>query len=274
MTPQERAREALEATRADGGEDEELEERLEEEARASRSAVRPIRDVPDQYVFRFEVGPAILAMLLEKLEHIPRTPLLQSLDARYPGFYQLFLRGEPKYIGKTARPVGVRLKEHVSKLYGRQGIDLADMECRYAFVEDPSLVDVAEGALIAFFSERGMADWNTSGFGSKVPGHGRGGQRASAWAEVYPPDLRLPIGAGHEAPITIFLLAQQIIKEAPITLSIPTQFRAAFKAAHSAPRAIPFAELPFEEWVRYLEGRLEPGWIVDRKPSGWYIVQA
>src|SRR6185437_7163950 len=122
------------------------EDAAEEAALRSGAVVRPIRDEPDELVFRFEVGPAILAQLLEKLERIPTMPLMNALGARYPGFYQLFMGGHPKYIGKTARPIGQRLKEHARKLRHRTGIDLDAISCKYAFVEDPSLVDVAEGA--------------------------------------------------------------------------------------------------------------------------------
>jgi hypothetical protein len=89
-----------------------------------------IRDVEDLYVFRFEVGPAILAQLLEKLSHIPAKPLRESLNAQYPGFYQLFLEGQSKYIGKTARPISERLREHVKKLRGRVPLDR--VSCKFA----------------------------------------------------------------------------------------------------------------------------------------------
>ena len=274
MSPQDKARLAVEAARAAEDADDELEEELEEQARSTKSAVRPIRDVSDRLVFRFEVGPAILVMLLEKLKRIPLMPLLDALDAPYPGFYQLFLEEKPKYIGKTARPVGQRLSEHVSKLYGRKGIDLAKMQCRYAFVEDPSLVDVAEGALISFFAKQGLADWNASGFGSKVTGHGRGGQKASKWSVEYPPDLSLLLTVGSGDPISVAALAGQIIKDAPITLSVPKAFRTAFREDHHESISVPIASLPFEKWVELLERRLAYGWRIDRKPEGWYIVRA
>ncbi|MDP1861447.1 MAG: hypothetical protein Q8K82_22445 [Gemmatimonadaceae bacterium] len=46
-------------------------------------------------LFRFEVGPAILAQLLEKLDRIATMPLAAALNARYPGFYQIFVAGAP-----------------------------------------------------------------------------------------------------------------------------------------------------------------------------------
>lgn len=244
---------------------------MEERERGAGRAVRPIRDEPDELVFRFEVGPAILAQLLEKLSRIKLRPLDEALSAKYPGFYQLFLRGEPKYIGKTSRPVGVRLREHRIKLSGRRGIDMKDVTCRFAFVEDPSLVDVAEGALINFFGDEGMADWNTSGFGSKVTGHGRGGQGASKWSEEFPHDTERLVPAGDAGPLTPVALARQLIDVAPITLSVPTKFRKAFSADHTTAFDIPIAVRPFSEWVAVLEGVLAPGWWVDRQAESWYI---
>jgi hypothetical protein len=241
--------------------------------RRAGSAVQTIRDVPDQYVFRFEVGPAILAQLLKKLETIPLSSVTNALDGKYPGFYQLFHKRQPVYIGKTARPIGDRLREHAKKLRDREGIDLAEVECRYAFVEDPSLVDVAEGALISFFGERGLAEWNQTGFGSKVTGHGRGGQAASKWAGKFLPKLDLPIEAGSDSPISVHTLHGQIRKKAPLTFSVPTAFRAAFLKQHSKKTSIPRAVRPFREWVDDLESRLARGWEVERTAMSWYITK-
>lgn len=252
---------------------EEDEKEAEASTRRPGSAVQPIRDVPDQYVFRFEVGPAILAQLLEKLQTIPLSPLSDALKGKYPGFYQLLHKKKPVYIGKTARPIGDRLREHVKKLRAREGIDLSEVECRYAFVEDPSLVDVAEGALISFFSELGLAEWNQSGFGSKVTGYGRGGQAASKWSEKYTPKLDTPVEAGSDSPITLQAFIAQLSSEAPITLSIPNKFRGAFKKKHPSKISIPKAVRPFSVWVRELEGRLAPGWELERAYMSWYITE-
>jgi hypothetical protein len=234
--------------------------------------ITPIRDEPDHLVFRFELGPAILSQLLEKITRIPTFPILEALDAKYPGFYQLLLRNEPKYIGKTSRPVGVRLREHVGKLRGRTGISLDDVRCRYAFVEDPSLVDVAEGALIDFFSRRGMAEWNLSGFGSKAPGYGRGRTAASDWSLQYPPLLTQPVEAGANKPLTLLELVATIRANSPITFTVPNQHKADFKAAHTGRHNFALQTLPFIDWVRLVEGFLAPGWRIDRQAVGWYIV--
>ncbi len=238
----------------------------------SRGAVQPIRDVPDAQVFRFELGPAILAQLLEKLEVLPLMPLEDALGAQYPGFYQLFVSGEPKYIGKTARPVGQRLREHARKLRHRKGIPMAEVKCRFAFVEDPSLVDVAEGALIDFFAVRGMAEWNASGFGSKVTGHGRGGQSASDWAVQYPPELDVEIEIAGAEEMPLVELFSQVKRAAPVTISIPRQHLAAFTQLHGAPLRPERRRRTFLEWIEYIESSLDPTWHLVRKAESWYVV--
>lgn len=234
--------------------------------------VTPIRDVSDEYVFRFEVGPAILMQLQEKLTRIPEVPMEAALQAKYPGFYQLILEERPVYIGKTSRPIGTRLREHLRKLHARVGIDLQRMTCRYAYVEDPSLVDVAEGALIAVFAPLGLADWNQSGFGSKVTGYGRGGQGSSIWAEQYPPNFGVKVTAGSSTPRPLKHLVVEIASHAPLTLSIPKKVRERFDEDHPGNYHYESATRVFEEWITILEGSLNPGWHLDRQAMSWYIV--
>lgn len=239
---------------------------------ATRGAIRPIRDVDDRFVFRFEIGPAILAQLREKLERIPLVSISDALDAKYAGFYQIFVAGEPKYIGKTARPIGQRLREHARKLAKRRGIDFATVTCRYAFVEDPSLVDVAEGALIEFFGAQGLAEWNTSGFGSKVTGHGRGAQAASEWAQSYPPDLDAVVEIEGPEVMSLFDLVRQVKSGAPITLSVPRKFVERFAEDHPMPIVPKTRKLPFAKWVAVIEEYLHADWMVRREAESWYVV--
>lgn len=234
--------------------------------------VTPIRDVSDEYVFRFEVGPAILMQLREKLGRIPATSMESALDAKYPGFYQLLHKERPVYIGKTSRPIGQRVAEHSRKLRARVGIDFGEMTCRYAYVEDPSLVDVAEGALIAVFAPIGLADWNQSGFGSKVTGYGRAGQRSSIWAEQYPPDFGVAVTAWSPDPRPLKALVTEIANQTPLTLSIPRRLRERFEQDHSGNYHFEPATKVFEEWITILEGSLDQRWRVDRQAMSWYIV--
>jgi hypothetical protein len=237
--------------------------------RSDVGKVTPIRDVEDLYIFRFEVGPAILSQLLEKLACIPVKPLRESLDAPYPGFYQLFLEGQPKYIGKTARPISERLREHVKKLRGR--VRLERVSCKFAFVEDPSLVDVAEGALIRFFSSHGLAEWNLSGFGSKDTGYGRSRQATSEFSAIFPPDLDFPVTAGGNEPLLLGTIQMQIKRQAPLPFSIPRGHQPRFRREHPVPILFSLETLPFSGWVARFEAHLAPGWRVARQAEGWYV---
>jgi hypothetical protein len=251
-------------------------EAAEEAARMARpavGAVTPIRDPADEpFVFRFEVGPAILKQLLEKLETLSVQPLDDCLGARHPGFYQIFLDGKPVYIGKASRPIGERLREHKRKLRGR--IPLTRIGCRFAYVEDPSLVDMAEGLLIKFFEAYSAADWNRSGFGSKTTGYGRAGTRLAKWDTDFPLDFNWQIETGSAKPITLAALVRKVASEAPLPFSIPTKHRAAFNAAHPGTLNVPVATRSFKQWVTFIERNLSAGWVVQREPRTWYIVPA
>ena len=263
---------------------EEEEEEAEEVAGATATAVKVIRDVDDRFVFRFEVGPAILAQVRQKLENLKDFPVLDVAKERlggfkgkrrfpgvdkYRGFYQLLHSGVPQYIGKTARPIGVRLFEHEGKLFGRVGIDLEAMTCKYTFVEDPSLVDMAEGTLISHFGH--LAAWNASGFGSKVTGAGRFDQKPSKWQKQYPPVLNVLVDGANGATLRLEGLLKKIARPAPLNISVPKASKAAFRNDHPDKIAFPSSQLPWDEWVKIFEAKLGTGWEVKRGQENWVV---
>jgi hypothetical protein len=227
--------------------------------------------VDPNLVFRFEFGPAILAQVLEKISALPQVALegVTVRSAAYPGFYQLFQNGESKYIGRTIRPVGARLREHVRKLRGR--IPLAAMTCRYLFVEDLSLVGLSEDSLIAYFHPLGLDEWGKMGFGSKATGHGRAGQ-TSEWHAANPPDLNWLVTAGGVTPRTLRQLILEIARAAPLVISIPTKFRHQFDNDFPETASVPEITQPFSDWMTLVEGLLGEKWRIDRQPMAWYVV--
>jgi hypothetical protein len=234
--------------------------------------VKPIRDVSDAHVFRFELGPAILAQLLQTLRRVPAMRVKKAIEmGKYPGFYQLVIEGQPVYVGKSSRPVGTRLREHLKKLSGRSGIDLDVVTVKFAFVEDPSLVDLSEDQLISFFAAHGEADWNQSGFGSKVSGYGRGRQKASEWDLKYPSDVERSIELQAFSG-TLYAFVRALAKKAPVTVSVPSEHRPSFKRCHPTTVDIEAAAMPFSDWGTVLNERLATGWSIDRQPTAWYLV--
>ncbi|MCY2968639.1 MAG: Eco29kI family restriction endonuclease, partial [Planctomycetota bacterium] len=66
---------------------------------------------------------------------------------------------------------------------GRRNISLQEMTCKFLTFESEWYVFAAEYVLIAYFQPM----WNTTGFGSKVPGAGRPGtSRVSVWDSQFP----------------------------------------------------------------------------------------
>lgn len=258
----------------DSGEDRSPEMVRDQTARAlpQIDTVQPIRSEEDEpYVFRFEVGPAILYQLLEKLRGLPNHSMSEGLEAEHPGFYQLLLDEKPVYIGKTSRAIGARMREHVRKLRGR--LSTERVTCRFAYVEDPSLVDVSENVLIRFFDELEATEWNHSGFGSKATGYGRAGQSTSDWGAQYPPDLDWPVEAGAGEEQTLKQIIDQLNRGAPITFSIPRKYRKAFDADHSNTIVEKITTMPFSEWVQWVEERLAPEWRIEKTSTGWYVTK-
>lgn len=253
------------------GNEEDAEEDREEEALEGRRLQLIPHDVDARYVFRFEFGPAILAQVLEKIQSLPLTPLLEIKmeNAPYPGFYQLFHNEDSVYVGRTIRPVAARLSEHARKLRGR--VPLNEMTARFLFVEDLSLVGLSEDAMISYFEPLGLDEW-AMGFGSKATGYGRAKQQ-SDWHVANPPDLAFVLTAGDPRPQTLRQLVRAVAKGAPVVLSIPRESTKSFDEAHPDRFIVAPEAKPFNVWITEIERRLADGWRISREPMGWYIAR-
>lgn len=144
----------------------------------------------DPHHFEFDLDRGIRAQVVEKLEGSPHLELAKNVGPALSGVYALYYKGELVYLGKASkgttasgRTLRARLNEHVSKIDGRQNISPEEMKCRYLTFSSEWWVFAAEFALIKHYEP----EWNTSGFGSKVPGVGRPGTyRVSRWDELFP----------------------------------------------------------------------------------------
>ncbi len=144
----------------------------------------------DPHYFDFDLDRGIRAQVVEKLEQSPRLPLEKSVGPQESGVYALYFKGKLVYVGKASkgttksqRTLRERLNEHVGKISARSNIALGDVKCRYLTFASEWWVFAAEFALITHYAP----EWNTSGFGSKVPGVGRPGTaRVSTWDKLFP----------------------------------------------------------------------------------------
>jgi hypothetical protein len=144
----------------------------------------------DPHHFEFDLDRGIRTQVVEKLKSSPTLPLTRGAGPQASGIYALYYKTRLVYIGKASkgttkskRTLRARLSEHAIKISGRRNITFDDMTCRYLTFDSEWWVFAAEFALIADQEP----EWNTSGFGSKVPGVGRPGTaRVSRWDELYP----------------------------------------------------------------------------------------
>lgn len=149
-----------------------------------------LADNSDPHYFDFDLDRGIRTQVVERLEQSPLLALAKGIGPVSSGVYALYFRKKLVYIGKASRgttkskrTLRARLDEHVSKIGSRKNITLSEMRCRYLTFSSEWWVFAAEFALMTHY----VPEWNTSGFGSKVPGVGRPGtHRVSRWDELYP----------------------------------------------------------------------------------------
>ncbi len=132
----------------------------------------------DRHEFFFEFDKAFNHQLIEKLEASPSHALETDVAPPVKGVYALYHRGRIVYAGKALQTtLRRRLNEHFKKVDGRQNISTSDMSCRFLTIEGDWFVRAAEDALIQHYNPL----WQSSGFGSHVPGKGRPGIRTAKW---------------------------------------------------------------------------------------------
>lgn len=109
------------------------------------------------------------------------------------GVYQLLLRGELVYIGKTDAAKGLRqrLERHALTIRHRKNLSPDDVTFRAIRVFVFTAMDL-EAQLISHY---GGVAWQHSGFGSNDPGRNRDGTRlkAGGFDEKFPIDIDHPL---------------------------------------------------------------------------------
>ena len=139
----------------------------------------------ENHHFSFDVDLAYEDQLTAVLEASPSHPIAESQAPQAFGVYVLYWNGMPVYIGQ-ARNLRNRLRDHMRKIQGREGIAVDDVTCRYLTIARLWEVARAEDVLIARFEP----DWNgIPGFSSHAPGRGRPGMAAyvNQWDQRFPP---------------------------------------------------------------------------------------
>src|ERR1700722_13725197 len=94
----------------------------------------------DPHYFDFDLDRGIREQVGEKLENSPLLALEKNVGQRSSGIYALYHIEDSHsvYLGKASkgttkseRTLRSRLNEHVGKIKGVKGLNLAEMKCRY-----------------------------------------------------------------------------------------------------------------------------------------------
>lgn len=145
--------------------------------------------------FRFNLPRAVTDQLVERLEQLKRSPLddaalksltlFQTKNETAQGVYIIYHGSIAVYAGKADR-LSERLSEHLLKLRGRRGLDMATVEFKAALLDESWSTSANEDLLIAHYKSKGECQWNGNGFGPKDPGRERDTTTPSWFDSNYP----------------------------------------------------------------------------------------
>ena len=138
----------------------------------------------ENHKFTFDVDKAYEDQLAAILV-ASRTHTIDATEAPLTfGVYVLYWKGVPVYVGQ-ARNLRNRLRDHLRKIQGRQGIAVSDVTCKYLTIARQWEVARAEEVLISRFTPA----WNgIPGFSMHAPGRGRPGmpEYINQWDRRFP----------------------------------------------------------------------------------------
>ncbi|WP_323953699.1 GIY-YIG nuclease family protein [Aeromonas caviae] len=148
----------------------------------------------------FDLPSALLDQLVKLFDEMPEGPLdektVQQIDDAQ-GVYQLFLKGQLVYIGKTDAQSGLRsrLLRHSKKICSRRNLDHDTIGFKAVRVFVFTAMDLEELLIKHFKASSTPPIWNLSGFGSNDPGRNRDHTvlKAGHFDKSYPIDLDLDV---------------------------------------------------------------------------------
>lgn len=152
--------------------------------------------------YNFNFLETISQQLKSSLDVLAITPLnlgalavLSTDQVRFSarqGVYLLYLGSELVYLGK-ADDVANRLGEHLTKLSGRNGVNLFDVGYKALLLDRSMSTAANENVLIGLFQPTSPQMWNGKGFGPKDPGKERDTTRPSDFDTMHPIRADYPV---------------------------------------------------------------------------------
>jgi hypothetical protein len=152
--------------------------------------------------FDFSLPRAVTEQLIERIDELKSSSLtdpslkrlasFQAKNKTKQGVYVIYLDGAAVYAGK-ADGLAERLGEHLWKLRGRKGIDLAAVGYKALLLNENWSTSANEDLLIGHFKGKGECRWNGGGFGPKDPGKNRDGSEPSWFDDKFPVHEKFPL---------------------------------------------------------------------------------
>ncbi|WP_060655171.1 hypothetical protein [Rhodococcus pyridinivorans] len=234
---------------------------------APKKSPRPDAD------FKLSITKALadqLKIALDKLTPVHLTDEnLTKLEAR-AGVYTLWVDGELVYVGKAAKELVPRLRQHMRKFAGRNMKVLVSFTCLY--VDEDLEASAPERMLIKRYLPEGRAIWNTSGFGNKDPGRQRDTTRVKAkhFDAQYPINVEFPVkcslpGSRH----TALTVLERVKKQLPFLLRF-SKSDEALEELRAGMVTIPSDGAALSVWLQSVLAGLSDGWQVTVLPG--YVI--
>ena len=177
--------------------------------------------------FEFDLPDALLTHLIQALDGMAGTPLLPANVQEIPeaqGVYQLSLKGEIVYIGKTDADAGLRarLERHAWTIQHRRNLGPEDVTFKALRVFVFTAVDL-ETQLIRHYRSSSPVAWNDSGFGSNDPGRERDTTNAKpeGFDSLFPIDFDRSLDLTFPESLTAsaVLVASAITQNRPMSIT-------------------------------------------------------
>lgn len=226
--------------------------------------------------FEFDLPDALFSSLVMVLDNLPSAPLTQDYLATIPeaqGVYQLLLRGDVVYVGKTDAEAGLknRLERHARTIRFRQNLHAGDVTFKAVRVFVFTTMDL-ETQLIKHYETHGAVSWNNSGFGSNDPGRNR--DKTEVKNEGF--DAQFPIDLDRDVKLELPKKCSAADALAALKAYLPYIFR--FEGAAPRSRAphpqlretivrVPVGAIPTRAFVTQIVQQLPGGWQATALPG-------
>ncbi|MNV29433.1 hypothetical protein D3C71_1206600 [compost metagenome] len=228
-------------------------------------------------VLEFDLHQALvrdLVALLDEMEPANLNHGNASSVVDGQGVYQLFLRDELVYVGKTDLEAGLRrrLLRHCEKIRSRLNLAPDDVSFKAVQIYVFTAMDL-EGALIKHYKRvQGKLAWNLSGFGSNDPGKERDNSKLKRthFDSCYPIDLGLDVNIQSNQKLSVASVLRSLKDQLPYTIRfecVPAKSKKPHPDLINTPIHLESGSLSVRSVLTTVSSALGPNWQITTFPG-------